>query len=417
VYQYTEEPAVSFFPDAPFAQGGQNNRPVHVGVINNTYVMNSSTVLTLRGGFNTFDDITPLLAPFDAHTLGFNPAFADAIPVQRFPALTLTGYQGASYTGQGATHYYSYGSNGALTRLAGEHSLKVGADYRRLGVRSRTYGNSAGSFTFSGQFTGSNATSPAATSRNAIADLLLGYPSAGTLPINSQVDDFVNYSSAYIQDDYRATSRLTLNYGVRLEHETGLAEKDNNLAVGFDPSAISPLNVTIPAGTDPLHPEARQVKGGLIYAGVNGAPTTQGHPPAVKLSPRIGAVFTIDRRTVVRGGYGLYWAPWNYSPVLSTGYSQTTTLVQNNNVPITSIDNPFPGGLLQPTGNSLGLLSGVSTGVSFFDPNATAPRMQQYSVDLQRQLPGDMSVVVGYVGSRGDHLNFNSAINLNQLPT
>src|SRR5262249_58987804 len=52
VYQYTEEPAVSFFPDAPFAQGGQNNRPVNVLVLNNTYIMSPSTVLTLRGGFN-----------------------------------------------------------------------------------------------------------------------------------------------------------------------------------------------------------------------------------------------------------------------------------------------------------------------------------------------------------------------------
>jgi len=417
VYQYTEEPAVSFFPDAPFAQGGQNNRPVHVGVLNNTYVMSSSTVLTLRGGFNTFDDITPLLAPFDAHTLGFNPAFADAIEAQRFPVLSLTGYQGTSYTGQGKTHYYSYGTNGTLTKLAGEHSLKVGADYRRLGVKSRTYGNSAGSFTFSGQFTGSNATSPASTSRNAIADLLLGYPSAGSLPLNTEVDDFVNYYSAYVQDDYRVTSRLTLNYGLRLEHETGLAEKDNHLVVGFDASAVSPLNVTIPAGTDPLHPEARQVKGGLVYAGVNGAPTEQGRPPAVKASPRAGVVFNADGKTVLRGGYGLFWAPWNYSPVLSTGYSQTTTLTQNNNIPITSVDSPFQNGLLRPSGNSLGLLSGVSSGVSFFDPQATAPRMQQYSFDIQRQLPGNMSAIVGYVGSRGDHLNFNSAINLNQLPT
>src|SRR5207237_3518119 len=303
--------------------------------------------------------------------------------------------------------YYSYGTNGALTKLAGEHSLKIGADYRRLGVRSRTYGNSAGSFTFSGQFTGSNATSPAATSRNAIADLLLGYPSAGTLPLNSQVNDFVNYSSVYFQDDYRATPRLTLNYGLRLEHESGLAETDNNLAVGFDRNAVSPLNVTIPAGTDPLHPEARPVNGGLIYAGVNGAPTSQGRPPSVKLSPRVGGVFTIDRKTVLRGGYGMYWAPWNYSPARSTGYSQTTTLVQNTNVPITTIDNPFPTGLLQPSGNSQGLLSGVSTGVSFFDPDATAPRMQQAFGDVQRQLPGDMSVVVGYVGSAGDPLNFN----------
>ena len=67
--------------------GGQNNRPIHVAVLNNTYVMNASTVLTLRAGYNTFDDITPLKDPFDAHTLGFNPAFADAIPAQRFPAL------------------------------------------------------------------------------------------------------------------------------------------------------------------------------------------------------------------------------------------------------------------------------------------------------------------------------------------
>src|SRR4029077_20345086 len=146
-------------------------------------------------------------------------------------------------------------------------------------------------------------------------------------------------------------------------------------------------------------------------------PPPQGTPPAVKLSPRVGAVFTIDRRTVLRGGYGLFWAPWNYSPVLSNGYSQTTTLTQNNNIPITSSEKPLQSGQLKPTGNSLGLLSGVSSGVSFFDPGATAPRMQQYSVDIQRQLAGNMSAIVGYVGSRGDHLNFNSAINLNQLPT
>ena len=417
LYQYTEEPAISYFPDAPFAQGGQNNRPVHVGVFNNTYVMNSSTVLTLRVGWNTFDDITPLLYPFDAHTLGFNKSFADAIPVQRFPVISPTGYQGTSFTGQGKTHFYSQGVNGTLTKLAGGHSFKMGADYRVLGVKAKTYGNSAGSFTFSGQYTGSNATSPAATSRNAIADLLLGYPSAGSIPINPEIDDFVNYFGAYAQDDFHVSDRLTVNYGLRLEHETGLAERNNQLAVGFDTTTISPLNVTIPAGLDPLHPQARQVKGGLIYAGVNGAPTRQGSPPAIKPSPRAGAVLKIDNDTVLRGGYGMFWAPWNYSAVTSTGYSQTTTMVQNNNIPITSIDNPFPSGLLQPTGNASGLASGASSGISFFDPSATAPRVQQYSVDLQRELPGGLNVGIGYVGSRADHLNFNSAINLNQLST
>ena len=92
------------------------------------------------------------------------------------------------------------------------------------------------------------------------------------------------------------SSRLTVNYGLRLEHETGLAEKDDKLIVGFDRDVVSPLNVTIPAGLDPLQPAARQVKGGVIYAGVDGAPRHQGDPPSVKLSPRGGVVFSAEQR-------------------------------------------------------------------------------------------------------------------------
>jgi trimeric autotransporter adhesin len=414
MHQYTEEPAVSYFPDAPFAQGGQNNRPINVGVFNNTYVLSQSTVATFRIGWNTYDDITPLLHPFDAHTLGFAPSFADAIPVQRFPATAITGYQGTSFTGQGLTHWYSYGANGTITKLAGEHSLKFGGDYRKLGVRALSYGNSAGSFTFNGQFTGPNATS--STTGNAIADMLLGYPSAGTETLNTQVNDFVNYYSVYLQDDYRPSGRFTLNYGVRVEHEPGLAEVNNHLVTGFDPNVVSPLNVTIPAGLDPFNASARQVKGGLLFAGVNGQQTNQGHMPPVKASPRAGVVFKATDSTVVRGGYGLFWAPWNYTAVTSPGYSQITTLVQNTNVPVTSIDNPFPNGFLQPTGNSLGLLTGASSAVSFFDPTATAPRIQQWSVDIQHELPGRMNVSVGYMGAHGSHLYYGTTINLNQLP-
>ena len=144
---------------------------------------------------------------------------------------------------------------------------------------SQSFGASSGNFSFSGQFTGSNATSPSALSRNAIADLLLGYPSSGSAAVNSIVDNYVDYFSGYVQDDFRVSSRLTVNYGLRLEHETGLAEKDDKLIVGFDPDVVSPLNVTIPAGLDPLQPAARQVKGGVIYAGVDGAPRHQGDPP------------------------------------------------------------------------------------------------------------------------------------------
>jgi hypothetical protein len=416
--QNSHEPQNNYFPDARYAAPSyQLDRGIKVFVLNNTYIMSPTTVLTLRYGRNIFNDNNNLPFDFDTHTLGFNKPFTDAIQVQKFPSFSFTGYNGTGFTGKATRRYYSDGVNGTFTKLAGEHSFKTGADYRVLGIKALSYGASAGTYTFNGQFTGSAANNSSAMSKNAIADLLLGFPSSGNITVPTEFDDYIKYSSAYVQDDWRVNPRLTLNYGLRLEHETGFAERDNKLIVGLDQTAVSPLNVTIPAGIDPLHPtQARQVKGGLVYAGSNGTSNHWGNPPKIKPSPRLGIVFSATEKTVLRGGYGMYWAPWNYGVSQPTGYSATTTLSQFTTVPITSIDNPFPTGLLPISGNALGLASGASSSVSFVDPAMTAPRVQQWSLDLQRELPGNTSITFGYVGNRGDHLDYSTSINLNQLP-
>jgi trimeric autotransporter adhesin len=420
LYQNSSEPNANYFPDARYAAPSyQLDRVINVLVLNNTYILTPTTVATFRFGMNTFDDNYSLPYDFDMRNIaGINSSFANAIPVQKFPSLTLTGYNGTGFTGQSDSRYYSWGINGAVTRLMGAHSLKAGADYRVLGVDALSHGQSAGAFTFNGQFTGSNANNPSATSRNAIADLLLGYPSSGSITLNSRFDNFINYYGVFVQDDWRVTNRLTMNYGIRLEHETGLAEKNNQLVVGFDRQAVSPLNVTIPA--DPVAgTPARQVMGGLQYAGVGGAPEQVGNPPAVKLSPRAGMAYTLNDRTVLRGGYGLFWAPWQSGVQSAVGYSQTTSLQQNTLIPITAIDNPFPGGLTPISGNAGGILTGVSTSVTVIDPDRDAPRVHQYSVDLQRQILSDMSVGVTYMGATGRHLTFGGtgtgAVNINQV--
>jgi trimeric autotransporter adhesin len=416
LYQNSSEPDRNFFPDAPYAYPSyQLDRAINVFVLNNTYIMGPSTVATLRFGMNTFGDDNSLPYDFDAHTL-FDKAFADAIPVQKFPSVSLTGYQGTGFTGVTNRDYYSYGGNGTVTRLAGGHSLKLGADYRILGVKSEAFGQSAGSYTFNGQFTGSNVSNPSATSRNAIADLMLGFPSSGSFVQNTPVDNSIKYYSAYVQDDWRMNDRLTINYGVRFEKETGLSEADNKLVVGFDRNVVSALSVTIPAGVDPLEPAAtRQVKGGLIYAGENGAKETTGNPPAIKVSPRFGVAFSLNEKTVVRGGYGLFWAPWAYAANNSVGYSATTNLQQDTTIPITSIVNPFASGLIPISGNSLGSVSGASSTIAFVDPNKTAPYVQQYSVDVQRELVGSLSLSLAYVGSTGSRLTTAGNVNINQL--
>src|SRR6185503_2711784 len=329
-----------------------------------------------------FEDDNSLPYDYDPAALGFSQSFVSAMPVKKFPSVSTTGYQGTGFSGVNNRNYYTYGGNGTITKLIGGHSYKVGADYRILGVKAENFGQSSGSFTFSGQFT---ASTPTSNVRNSIADLMLGVPSAGSFAQNTPVNNFVNYYSVYFQDDWRVSDKLTLNYGVRLEKESGLAEADNQLVVGFDKTAISPLNVTIPA--DPIAgTPARQVTGGLIYAGQNGAKETTGNPPAIKFSPRIGMAYSMNPKTVMRGGYGLFWAPWAYGANNSVGYSATTNMAQPTNIPAIGIADPFPSGLIPISGNSRGLLSGASSDISFVDPNKTAPYVHQYSIDVQREL-------------------------------
>ncbi|MEP6782924.1 MAG: hypothetical protein ABI983_04585, partial [Acidobacteriota bacterium] len=415
--QVTHEANSNYNPENRFVGGSyQLDRTINTFVLNNTYVLNGSTVLTLRGGYNKFNDNYNLPYEFDAKALWNNPTFTNALSdTNRFPTLAITGYKGSGFTNRQANGYYQYGTNATLSRLAGSHNLKLGGDYRIIGVNSLNYGASTGTYTFSGLY-----------SNNAAADLLLGYPVSGNVPLNTQVDGYVNYSSLYTQDDWRINDSFTLNYGVRLERETGLKERDDQATVGFDYNAVSPLNAKVNV-IDPLTGQRRDIKGGLMYAGVNGAPTEQGNQPAIKVAPRVGMVYSLNPKTVIRGGWGLYYAPWNYAAAGTDGWGQigysATTLIQNAQgagaVPTTTIDNPFPSGLVQPSGNALGLLTGAGGDVRFVDQTKGAPHVQQYSVDMQRELPGGMSVSVGYTGLTGSNLGWggsgNALININQL--
>lgn len=412
--QVTHEANANYNPVNKFVGGSyQLDRVINTVVLNNTYIVNPTTVLTLRGGYNQFDDNYNLPAAFDAAGLFNNPTLTGQMSdVNRFPTTTITGYKGTGWTNRQANGYYQYGGNGTLSKLAGSHNYKFGGDYRVIGAKSLNYGPSTGSYNFTGGYTG-----------NAVADLLLGYPASGDIPLNAELDGFVRYYAAFAQDDWRISPRLTLNYGVRLERETGLMERDNQISVNFDQSAVSPLN-GLANVIDPLTGERRTLKGGLIFAGDSGAPRAQGNQPAVKIAPRAGAVYSLNEKTVIRGGWGLYFAPWNYPAAGTTGwgqigYSATTEIQQTAGTPTVTMSNPFPNGLVQPSRNSQGLLTGTGGDIYFVDPNKGAPRVQQYSLDVQRDLGQSVSVTLGYTGLTGSELSWggstNALININQL--
>src|SRR5207237_850105 len=137
--------------------------------------------------------------------------------------------------------------------LKGSHTVKFGAEYRRIGADVTAFSSSAGTYTFSQAFT---APTPTASGGDAFASFLLGYPSTGSIVYATPAQYLIDYYAGYAQDEYRATSKLTLNYGLRYEFETGIREADNHFTVGFDRNADFPVQVP-----------GMALKGGLMYAG------------------------------------------------------------------------------------------------------------------------------------------------------
>ena len=152
------------------------------------------------------------------------------------------------------------------------------------------------------------------------------------MTLTTPLEIAAKYFGGYVQDDWRVSSKFTLNYGLRIEHETGMSEANNNFTVGFDPLATNTLSaVTIPA--DPIAgTPARSIAGGLMFAGIDGNPTSQGNPPGVQWSPRVGAVYSITPSLILRGGYGIYWAPWNYPAPSSASNNYGQVGFTNNTV-------------------------------------------------------------------------------------
>lgn len=120
----------------------------------------------------------------------------------------------------------------------------------------------------------------------------------------TQNNFFISYYAGYFQDDFRVSRNLTFNLGLRYEFEQGLRDRDNRITVGFEGDRPFPVQVSLPDG--------RTLKGGLMYAGVDGYPTHQGDPSKTKFTPRVGFAWSLNSETVLRGGYGLFWSPNPY---------------------------------------------------------------------------------------------------------
>ena len=403
---YSLEPGNTWFATVSSPDQWRLLRRVDATQFNNVATLSPTTVLSVRYGFNRFPNYSYQVSQgYNPALLGFSPTFTNAVLSPTFPNISMTSQYSLGTNSNSYYVHHSKNFSASLAKYHGIHSLKAGFDYRRIHDDGDDFGNSAGQFSFNGVFTRSTPLTAVAGTGADLADLLLGYPASGSGFIPTKLYEYADYYASYVQDDIRIAKKLTLNLGLRWEREYGLQERNNNMVVGFDTAAVNPLGA----------------KGAIQFAGVNGNQVNVGNPDMNKFAPRIGVAWQIDEKTTVRGGYGLYWAPQFAigSPYNPPGYTASTTYIASNDgnaTPANNLTNPFPDGLAQPTGNSLGALSGIGQSLTIIDPNARSPRVHQFSIDVQRQLRFGIAMQVGYVGSRSSHLtNTTSNININGL--
>jgi len=380
------------------------------------FTVTPSLLLNFRYSFTdrTHDNIE-LSRGFDLTSLGFPNYIQQEAKLKVFPRFAAAGYVNlGNNEGINAFSYLSHSFQASGTKVTSAHTMKFGADVRVAKVPQDRAIDASGTYPFSRAFTqGPNALTGGATAGDAYASMLLGVMSGGAFGtlIHSQASN--PYYGIYLQDDWKVTSKLTLNIGMRYELEVPRTESENRLD-WFDYDAVSPLSGRVPG--------FGELRGGLQFAAVNGNPRRHFNTDRNNFAPRFGFAYQLGGGTVVRGGYGIFYgsgsvgaAGWN---VASLGFAPSTDLVASLDGlrPNVYLDNPFPNGFAQAVGNSRGLLSFTGQDITrLFDRHAPIPYNQQWNFNLQRQF-GSILVQAAYSGSRGIHLGDGAGFQINQLP-
>lgn len=388
-------------------QSGNQRLPGYNTMINHTWVLNSRMVFDHHILYSHQEsNRSPRSLGFDPTTLGFNANVIAGLPSTTFPTVTATRISSMGPTGglekdYGTTWQYA----ASLTHLMGRHSLKYGFDYRYfsvgLDIAQLVTVSAAGNYTG-----GPNPQAAAGASGSGAADLLLGAATVNSGYAPATIASHP-YFAGYGQDEFHITPKLTLTYGLRYNLELPDQETKNQY-VYLDLTTPSPLNRQVSSlGT---------LSGGPGFVGSNGVGRRLQTTQQLNFDPRFGFAYSADELTVIRGGFGIFHAPSVDLANASQGYAAVTTsnpTLADGVTPQFNLSNPFPSGLKQPTGNTLGLNTFVGQSISGSERGQHISYSEQWSLDIQRQLPGNFVVTAGYVGNNGLHLY--QPVNYNQL--
>jgi hypothetical protein len=374
------------------------------------------------------------------------PAYLDeraaGSPCTLLPLIDFGNYTDMGVNCGGYTHFSVGTARGELTKLMGSHSVKTGVEARMSYRSNLPGGNTSSNYTFGNSWVRQrDDTNNAGGLGLEWAAFMLGVPNSTSIDTNDSYYLTNGFYTGYLQDDWRVNRRITINAGLRYEYEGGFVERYNRgLGGGFLFGEELPISAAAEAAyrRSPMPGLAAiEVAGGNTYLGANGAPRSLNDGQHAWM-PRVGLVYKLDDRTILRGGYGLFYDTNN---VLNDGISQfgysrgTGTVITNDNgltfnaTNLTSpecraslsacrtlFSDPFPlradgARFNEPFGNELGVMARAGRGHDYVDRDWKRARQQRWRVGAQRELGHRMVAEVAYLGSRSDNISLTKRLN------
>lgn len=345
-----------------------------------TWTVSPNLVGDLRFGYARGDYYTypPNFGVDGAAQVGLKNVPSDPAIVGGVPKVNIQGFDAVgrhTSTPQFQTPR-SWNPRATFSWNHGVHFVKFGAEFLRVSTLINDLNATIGRMNFENRFT-----------NRAVGDLLLGLPSQLALTSYSVMDQGQTMQFYFVQDDYRITSKLTANIGLRYEYATPPMEKDNRFA-NFDPKS----------GTMIFAKDGSTFDRALI------------HPDHNNFAPRIGFAYTPWSRAVVRGGYGVFYThsvrqgregllgfnpPYLVDNLLQTSVSGAAAVASA--APFRLV-NGYPSGLLDPSSLAPTVMRRAQ------DANQRTPYIQQYNVGVQYELWPNLVLDVAYVGNKGTKL-------------
>jgi hypothetical protein len=389
---------------------------------NTVYTFNPSTILNVSYGFaRKVSHRDPFSQGIDLAGLGFPSGVVQAASEQNleFPR---TDVSGVSSLGQATfttlrIQAYSHDLRYDVTKVLSRHTLKFGGEYRKLFMNFRQHGAPSGSYSFSPGWTQRQVgQATPATEGAGMASFLLGFLGGGSLEHTMAIASSSNYAGFYFQDDFRVTSKLTFNIGLRWDVDQPRTERYNRLS-HFDIDAASPI-----AGRVPQYPN---LKGAMKFVTADNrrqTPTDRNN-----WGPRFGFAYQIGQKMVFRGGYGILYSPSVLQASGTSGSSGTQGFTGSTGIntsfdggvtPAAWLKNPYPNGFNRPLGAAGGPATqlGLGIGDSYFN-DWVNPIIQEWNATLQRDMGKGFVVEAQYLANKGNHLiDGESSMAYNQLP-